>query len=136
MDIHEYSEQEILNKAFNEDTDKLKVDSSVDTSEHGTVGGVSTGQPFKVTAVVDPDSGEYNPLNGVLRKVLSAIINPPYLDKSINAIRNQVQSGTITTVTTVSTVTNLTNFGSQAADVTFRINSNNAWANNVRRLIT
>jgi hypothetical protein len=67
-----------------------------------------------------------------LRAVLLAITNPPYIDKSANQARVQatISSGTVTTVT------GLTNFGSQAADVTFRINSNNAWANNVRRLIS
>jgi hypothetical protein len=66
-----------------------------------------------------------------LRAVLLAITNPPYIDKSANQARVQatISSGTVT-------VTGLTNFGSQAADVTFRINSNNAWANNVRRLIS
>ena len=72
----------------------------------------------------------------VVKTLHQATVNPPYIDKSANAIRNQVQSGTITTVTTVTTVTNLTNFGTQAADVTYRINSLTAWANSVRRTIS
>jgi hypothetical protein len=120
------------------------VDGSViDMSEHGRAGGVSTGQPFKFASIIkqsgeevnfteptDIQLGEFIPL---LRSILFAIANPSYVDKAANATRVQVQSGTVTTVTTV---TNLTNFGTQSADVTFRINSNNAWANNVRRLIT
>lgn len=43
------------------------------------------------------------------RALLQAVVNPPWLDKSANAIRNQVQSGTITTVTTVTTVSTVTN---------------------------
>lgn len=69
----------------------------------------------------------------VVKTLQQATVNPPYIDKSANAIRNQVQSGTVTTVTTV---TNLTNFGTQAADVTYRINSLTAWANSVRRTIS
>lgn len=69
----------------------------------------------------------------LFRQLLLAVQNPPYLDKSANAIRNQVQSGTVTTVTTV---TNLTNFGTQSADVLFRLESQNMWSNNVRRLIS
>lgn len=69
----------------------------------------------------------------VFRTLLQAIQYPAWLDRSANAIRNQVQSGTVTTVTTV---TNLTNFGSMGADVSFRVNTNIAWANNVRRTIT
>ena len=72
----------------------------------------------------------------VVKALQQATVNPPYIDKSANAIRNQVQSGTITTVTTVTNLTNLTNFGTQAADVTYRINSLTAWANSVRRTIS
>ena len=64
-----------------------------------------------------------NQLAIVVKTLQQATVNPPYIDKSANAIRNQVQSGTVTTVTTVTNLTNLTNFGTQAADVTYRINS-------------
>lgn len=69
----------------------------------------------------------------VFRALLLAIANPPYIDKSANAIRNQVQSGTITTVTTV---TNLTNVGSFTADHLQRQANMAAWATNIRSLIT
>lgn len=69
----------------------------------------------------------------MFRSLFQALQYPAWLDRSANAIRNQVQSGTISTV---STVTNLTNFGTQGADVTYRINSLSSWALNVRSLIT
>lgn len=81
----------------------------------------------------EPGDIQLGELTTVLRTLLLSINNPPYIDKSANAIRNQVQSGTITTV---STVTNLTNFGSQGADVMLRLTTLNAWAVNVRNLIT
>ncbi len=99
----------------------------------------STGVELNPTEPTDIQSTE---LIIVLRLVLLALTNPPYLDKSANAIRNQVQSGTVTTVstvtgvTTVATVTNLTNFGSMSADVSLRILTMNAWSSNVRSLIT
>lgn len=77
----------------------------------------------------EPNDNQQVELINSLRLVVQALQNPPYVDKSANAIRNQVQSGTVTTVT------NLTNFGTQGADVTFRVNSNIAWANNVRQII-
>jgi len=122
----------------------------IDMSEHGRIGGVSTGQGFKAIRVLDDVGTPLNPAtlenqtNGqqlvnllpVLRAILYALQNPPYIDKSANAIRNQVQSGTVTTVTTVTNLTNLTNFGSMSADTTFRIQTLNTWAVNVRSLIT
>lgn len=68
-----------------------------------------------------------------LRNVLNVIANPVHGDKSNNALRILVVSGTVTTVTTV---TNLTNFGTQAADGLFRINTNLAWSQIVRPRIT
>jgi len=71
----------------------------------------------------------------IIRNLVLAIVNPPYLDKTLNRVRGTeiIESGTVTTVTTVTT---LTNFGTQTADVTYRINNINAWANNVRNLLT
>lgn len=69
----------------------------------------------------------------VFRALLLAIANPSYIDKSANVIRNQVQSGTVTTVTTV---TNLTNIGSFSADHLQRQANMAAWATNIRSLIT
>jgi hypothetical protein len=101
----------------------------------------STSVPGQVgVTTVNPDGtnigDSLKELIVVIRNFLFVLVNPPYIDKSANAIRNQVQSGTITTVTTVTNLTNLTNFGSMPADVTYRINSNNMWANVCRRLIT
>ena len=69
----------------------------------------------------------------VFRALLLVLTNPPYVDKSANVIRNQVQSGTITTVTNL---TNLTNFGSFPADHLQRMDNMTAWATNIRSLIT
>jgi hypothetical protein len=80
-----------------------------------------------------PTDIQLSELIPLFRALLIAIANPSYVDKSANVIRNQVQSGTVTTVTTV---TNLTNFGTQGADVTYRINSLTSWGINVRSLIT
>lgn len=90
----------------------------------------STGVELSPTEPTDIQLAELIP---VLRSILTAIANPSYVDKSANAIRNQVQSGTVTTVTTV---TNLTNFGSFTADHLQRMDNMTAWATNVRSLIT
>lgn len=50
----------------------------------------------------------------LLTRLLHAVLYPPWLDRSANAIRNQVQSGTVTTVTTVTTCSTLTSIGSTA----------------------
>ncbi len=72
----------------------------------------------------------------VLRAILTAIANPPYVDKSANAIRNQVQSGTITAVGTVTTVTGMTNLdGYQAKMLTIGQNIS-AWSGVVRSRIS
>jgi hypothetical protein len=72
----------------------------------------------------------------LLRSLLNAVANPIYIDKSANAIRNQVQSGTITTVTTVSTVTTLGSLNSYNANQLVQQTSLNAWYNGPRSLIT
>lgn len=77
----------------------------------------------EIQEITDPNFVVNTELIPMLRSILIAIANPSYVDKSANAIRNQIQSGT---VTTVSTVTGLTNFGSQGADVLYRIQSNTA----------
>ena len=69
----------------------------------------------------------------MLRSILIAIANPSYVDKSANAIRNQVQSGTITTVGTVTTIGT---FNSWAGDPITRMINLNTWANSCRSLIT
>jgi len=69
------------------------------------------------------------------KQALTRIIYPAWYDRSANAIRNQVQSGTITTVSTVTTVTTvagLTNVDSYQGKLLI-INQNiSAWANLVR----
>lgn len=72
-------------------------------------------------------------LTVAIRTLMQTSAYPPWYDRSINAIRNQVQSGTITTV---STVTNLTNFGTYPADFSNKIQAISAWSNNIRQLIT
>ena len=77
-----------------------------------------------------PSDIQNNELINVLRNILNAIANPSYVDKSANAIRNQVQSGTVTTVT------GLTNIDSYQGKL-LMINSNiNAWANCCRSRIS
>lgn len=72
-------------------------------------------------------------LINALRVLITAIANPSYVDKSANAIRNQVQSGTITTVTTVTGITNLDGYQAKLPV----INQNNAaWAVVVRARIS
>jgi hypothetical protein len=117
----ERSEQHVQNWSFDEKFKVLATENLVFDPEGNTLNRMK--QPTTPT-----DNQSVDILNS-LRAVLLAITNPPYIDKSANQARVQatISSGT---------VTGLTNFGSQAADVTFRINSNNAWANNVRRLIS
>ena len=117
----ERSEQHVQNWSFDEEFKVLATENLVFDPEGNTLNRMK--QPTTPT-----DNQSVDILNS-LRAVLLAITNPPYIDKSANQARVQatISSGT---------VTGLTNFGSQAADVTFRINSNNAWANNVRRLIS
>ena len=74
-----------------------------------------------------------------LKSLIQAIAYPAWLDRSANAIRNQVQSGTITTVTTVTTcttVTGLTNLDGYQAKLQVINQNNSAWANVVRARIS
>lgn len=89
------------------------------------------------------DVSESNPLNvkiiGLLEIIVQALRNPPYLDKSANAIRNQVQSGTVTTVSTVGTVTTVTNVSvvdTYQGKLLMLGSNKDAWANTVRRTIS
>jgi len=75
----------------------------------------------------------------VVKNQQQATVDPPYLDKSVNAIRNQVQSGTITTVTTVTTcatVTNMSQVDSYQGKLLMIGQDISAWANVVRGRIT
>lgn len=143
-----YTPQAIANMSFD---DQLKVSMVEIIGADGNLKNPSTSEKqdlilakqdlilAELQSKTEPSDHQNIDILPVLRSMLGALVNPPWLDKSANVIRNQVQSGTITTVstvTTVTTVTNLTNFGSQGADVTYRINNNNAWANVVRDRIT
>lgn len=91
----------------------------------------------KTIVPTTPTDIQLSELIPVLRSLITAIANPSYVDKSANAIRNQVQSGTITTVSTVTNMTNLNgNFGSFQADHLQRMDNKVAWATTVRNLIT
>lgn len=108
------------------------VGGQVDVSTEGTLASVLAELQKKLnstdTIIAD--------LTVLFRSFFQSITNPPYIDKSANAIRNQVQSGTITTVTTVTTVTGMTNVDSYQGKLLI-INQNiNAWANSCRSLIS
>lgn len=75
-------------------------------------------------------------LSVVIKALQQATVNPPYLDKSVNAIRNQVQSGAITSVGTVTTVTGLTNVDGYQGKMLMIGQNMSAWANTVRSRIT
>ena len=78
----------------------------------------------------------------MVKSLQQATVDPPYLDKTINAIRNQVQSGTITTVstvttaTTVGTVTNMTNIDTYQGKLLMIGQDISAWALTVRGRIS
>lgn len=85
-----------------------------------------------------PNRGEIqqSELITLFKNLLQAVVYPPWLDRSANAIRNQVQSGTITTVTTVTTITGMTNLDSYQGKLLI-INQNiSAWANACRSRIS
>lgn len=87
----------------------------------------------KKTSPSDIQPVELIPL---FKQLIQSIVYPPWLDRSANAIRNQVQSGTITTVTTVTTVTGMTNIDSYQGKLLI-INQNiSAWANACRSRIS
>lgn len=70
-----------------------------------------------------------NEINIAIKNLYIAIANPSYVDKSANAIRNQVQSGTVTTVTTVTGLTNIDSYQGKTLVVGQNIA---AWASVVR----
>ena len=84
---------------------------------------------------------EVNQLTGLsiipwLKGILTKIAYPAWFDPTANVIRNQVQSGTITTVTTVTTVAGVTNIDGYQGKLLV-INQNiSAWANCVRGRIS
>lgn len=95
--------------------------------EDGNASDVSESSPLPISAQ------EFYLL---FERILSAVAYPPWFDRSVNAIRNQVQSGTVSTVTTCSTVSNLTQVDSiQGRLLPLGMNID-AWANTVRRTIS
>lgn len=69
----------------------------------------------------------------LLHQLLNAMVDPGYLDKSINATRQTIVSGTVDTVTTVA---NITNLGVWSASQLQFDQSQNTWAVMCRSLIT
>lgn len=80
----------------------INEDGSINTNLSNIPSGISTSskQDEILTELkLKADSTESQLIELVisLRALINALINPPYLDKSANAIRNQVQSGTAAT---------------------------------------
>lgn len=74
-----------------------------------------------------------------LKTILAKIATPAWYDPTANVIRNQVQSGTITTVTTVTTtgtLTTLANIDGYQGKLQIINQNNSAWANVVRARIS
>lgn len=72
-------------------------------------------------------------LNIVLRDMMNVISNPAYVDKSANAVRNQIVSGTVTTVTTVTGMTNIDGYQGKSLMIS---SDAAAWAQVVRSRIS
>jgi hypothetical protein len=115
----QYSEQNMGNTSFDED---FGVNAVEIVGFDGTV----------LRRISIDESGQIQ-LTNILKILLDVIASPPTTDKSINAIRNTIISGTVDTVTTV---TNLTNAGSWNAGQAMFDSSQNTWANMCRSLIT
>lgn len=155
-----YTEQEVLNNSFNENTalietqiygqdvvndgarkiavnteGQLEVDIKTipEVSIDKTGLATDTNQNLLLQELIkktEATDAQLSELTVALRFLLVAIANPSYVDKSANAIRNQIQSGTVTTVTT------LTNVGTWPGGQLSFTTSQNTWANMCRSLIT
>lgn len=123
------------------DLQPLKTDTlgrlTLDPNSVGGGGGLTDAE-LRATPVEVTTAGELQTVEVInaLRAILQAIANPSYVDKSLNAIRNQVQSGTITTVTTVTTVAGITNMDGYQAKLQVINQNNAAWASVVRARIS
>lgn len=98
--------------------------------EDGTASDVCENSPLPV---------DIQGLYVMLERLISAMAYPPWLDRSANAIRIQVQSGTVsavTTVTTVTTVTNMSQVDTYQGKLLMIGTNVNVWANTVRRTIS
>ena len=125
-----------------EDSDALQI-----IYDDGQVGTTFAEQQVQSTLLeqIRINSALIGDLTVVVRSLQQATVDPPYLDKSINAIRNQVQSGTINTVTTVTTVntvntvgtvTNTTNIDTYQGKLLVLGQDIAAWATTVRSRIS
>lgn len=76
-----------------------------------------------------------NDFTVALRQMTSAAVNPPWLDKSLNRVRETavIESGTVTTVTTVTGLTNIDGYQGKTIPINM---STLAWAEVVRRTIS
>ena len=75
-------------------------------------------------------------LSVVVKNLQQATVDPPYLDKSVNATRNQIVSGTINTVTTATTVGTVTNIDTYQGKLLMIGQDISAWALTVRGRIS
>lgn len=129
--------EDIMNLTLNPVDKRLRVDSAISDVGDGATSANQTSILTELQQKTEPTDIQLGELIILLRSLMIAIANPSYIDKSANAIRNQVQSGTITTVSTVTNMTNLNgNFGAFTADHLQRMNNMTAWASNIRNLIT
>jgi len=121
----------------------------VESDGGGAAGGGLTDDELRATPVPVTDAEQtsllvsikanteaISALSVVIKALQQATVNPPYLDKTANAIRNQVQSGAITSVGTVTTVTGLTNVDGYQGKMLMIGQNMSAWANTVRSRIT
>lgn len=126
-------------------TDGIIVYNFADTTLRGTVSGNTITLAYDTTTMDSGDRLQIFYDDGIditnvqvtdtLRQILFALQNPPYIDKAQNRIRETsvIESGT---VTTVGAVNGFSNFGSQPADVLYRLTSQNTWSNVTRRTIS
>lgn len=112
----------------------LKDGDVISMAEHGRVGGVSTGQPFKFVSNIDPNTGkdQLSELIPVFRELLLVMANPAYVDKSANQMRAQV-TGSVTATVASTTISTIDGYNGKLLMVGI---NNDAWANTCRRLIT
>ena len=102
-------------------TDNIIIYNFADATYPATISGNMITLSYNTTSMSDSDyiqiwydDANYiqdNDFTVALRQMTSAAVNPPWIDKSLNRVRETavIESGTVTTVTTVTTVAGLTN---------------------------
>lgn len=100
--------------------------SVIDMSEHGRVGGISTGQPFKFVSSVDSD----------IPTILNSIRSNQGIPDGSGRMRVNIETGTVTTVTTVTTLSNQTSLGGYLANNMVMSTMNNYAVNALRQNIS